>query len=303
MKKVYINRRPVLGPWGGGNKFVKALSDELKKSGISVSYELSPEIDVIFCFDPRPDKEGIWYQDFLNHKSKFGTKIIQRVGDVGSHSKPDLTKLVIESVKCSDHIIFPSLWSKEYIGFDQDNFSIIPNAPLGDFYNYRKNNTTANKPLKVITHHWSMNTKKGFEIYSFLGEQIKSNRLCDVEFTYVGRYNRDFSSAGVKILSPVDTKSLTEILPKYDLYLTASLEEAGANHVLEAMACGLPVLYRKGGGSIEEYCKDHGEMYENAEEMLEKIKNYMNKKWNSPSYSKSIEDTIAEYLFTLKNTK
>ena len=40
----------------------------------------------------------------------------------------------------------------------------------------------------------------------------------------------------------MDELNLSLTLPSHDIYLTASLEEAGANHVLEALACGLPVL-------------------------------------------------------------
>ena len=61
-------------------------------------------------------------------------------------------------------------------------------------------------------------------------------------------------------------------LPKYHIYLTASEEEAGANHVLEAAAAGLPIIYRNTGGSIVDYCHSMGEVYSSFDELIEKTK-------------------------------
>ena len=80
--KVYFDRRPKNGPWGGGNKIVTKLSTALEKNGHEVIYNLQPKIDIIFCFDPRPNESGIWYQHFLNYRHAHNTKIIQRVGDL-----------------------------------------------------------------------------------------------------------------------------------------------------------------------------------------------------------------------------
>ena len=53
--KIYLNRRPVSGPWGGGNKTVSMLSKSLTELGHKVVYQLEDNIDIIFCFDPRPN--------------------------------------------------------------------------------------------------------------------------------------------------------------------------------------------------------------------------------------------------------
>ena len=52
--KVAIGQRPYNGPWGGGNRFVAALSKALGERGHDVVYELSSnDIDVIVITDPR----------------------------------------------------------------------------------------------------------------------------------------------------------------------------------------------------------------------------------------------------------
>jgi hypothetical protein len=291
-KKIYINKRPVSGPWGGGNKFVRYLSSYLIEEKYDVTYKLENDVDLIFCFDPRPNSDRIWYQDFLNHREKYDSKIIQRIGDIGTHSKPDLNYLVKESSVLSDFVIFPSMWSKEMINYKKDNYSIIHNAPMKVFFKSKKNKNKEEK-IKVITHHWSTNKKKGFDYYSFLGKKIKEG-LDNIDFTYIGRYNEDFSKEGIKHIQPLDEVNLSLLLPEYDVYLTASLEEAGANHVLEAIASKLPVAYRKGGGSINEYCKEYGIEYDSKESMIEcikKLKNYKRKK----QYNRNIDDVIKSY--------
>ena len=273
-KNIYINKKPVSGPWGGGTKFVRNLTQHLTNKGYNVTYDLQENIDLIFCFDPRPNHNRIWYQDLLNHKFKFGSKIIQRIGDIGTHSKPDLNLLVKESSILSDYVIFPSFWAKEMINYEKNNFSVIENAPLEIFYQTNKPEIKEDK-IKVVTHHWSTNEKKGFDYYSFLGNKIE-DELLDIEFTYIGRYNENFSKRGIKHIQPLDEKQLSLILPSFDVYLTASLEEAGANHVLEAMACNLPVVYRQGGGSINEYCEGMGIEYTSKDEMIKAIQNIKN---------------------------
>lgn len=253
------------GPWGGGNKTLQLLVSELS-SDFKITYELSNDVDIIYCHDPKPDENGLWYQDFIDHRDKFGSKIIQRVGDVGSHRGADITNLVKQSTHMSDFVIFPSYWAKKAVEFKNKNCCIIPNAPLDEFYRHR-DKAKASKKFRILTHHWSTNDLKGFEIYQKLGKIISQSDT-DIEFHYVGRYSEKFKSEGITLLPPMDVGELARIIPEYDLYLTASQLEAGANHVLEAIASGLPILYRSNGGSIQEYCCNYGIEYFEIEDLL-----------------------------------
>jgi len=125
--KVFLDRPPRSGPWGGGNRFSSALCERLQKENIEVVFDLQDDIDLIFCMDPRRGPSGLWYQDYLNYKSVNQTPILQRVGDVGTHGKPDLTELVKQTTKYSDFIVFPSEWAKNHIHYEKENFAIVPN--------------------------------------------------------------------------------------------------------------------------------------------------------------------------------
>lgn len=294
--KIYINRNPKFGPWGGGAKTINKLWKVLQDRGHKVVGRLEEGIDVIFCFDPRPNDYGEWYENFIQYRNQNpSTKIVQRVGDLGTHSKPHLTSLVKETLSLSDYFIFPSRWSKEWINFDGDNFSVIDNAPMDIFYKNRRENVTLTQGnINVVTHHWSTNPKKGFDIYQKFDQWCMQS---GINFYYVGQLPRDIKLTNH--ISPVSAEALSQVLPRFDIYLTASEEEAGANHVLEAMASGLPILYRDTGGSIVNYCSEYGEEYSDFASMIVRLRritaDYKKYKNNVLLYKDTNDSVIDEY--------
>ena len=296
--KIYLNRQPVQGPWGGGNKAVTKLAEFLTTLGHQVVFRLEENIDIIFCFDPRPNDFGEWYQNFLNYKNLHRAKIIQRVGDVGTHNKPQLTELVKQAVQYSDHIIFPSEWAKEYINYSGTNCSIIYNGPLKVFHEHKKNEKI-NETVNIITHHWSTNPKKGFKYYQLLDDHVSKNK--DINFTFIGRLPENFYFKSINYIDATgDNQYLAKKLSEQDIYLTASEEEAGANHVLEGLAAGIPIIYHNNGGSINNYCHKYGLEYSTFDELLLAIKeikeNYNSYKEKAIEYTRTINDVIKQYV-------
>jgi len=303
--KIYLNREPVTGPWGGGNKTVSRLSERLTAGGHEVVYSLVPNIDIIFCFDPRPNSRGEWYQNFIDYKKSSNAKIIQRTGDLGTHGKPDLTKLVEFSLPFSDFVIFPSEWAKEKSGFDGGKCAVIHNGPLETFHSF-KEQKDINDKIKIVTHHWSTGAKKGFKFYSLLDRVIGNNDK--LEFLYIGRLPEGLKFENSRYIEASgDNEFLAKTISQQDIYLTASEEEAGANHVLEAMACGLPVVYHQNGGSILNYCKDYGIKFGNEIEMLKAIKSIIDEyplyKSKVMCYNNTITNVIDQYVEVICDLK
>jgi len=303
--KIYLNREPVTGPWGGGNKTVSRLSERLLQDGHKVVYRLQPDIDLIFCFDPRPNSFGEWYQHFLEYKNQHGCKLIQRVGDLGTHGKPELAELVRLTAPHSDFLIFPSEWAREKSGFSGDNCAVIHNGPLEDFHSFKKQKDIGKK-IRVVAHHWSTNPKKGFKFYSQLDEAIANNDA--LEFLYIGRLPEGLKFKNSRYIEASgDNEFLAKTIAEQDIYLTASEEEAGANHVLEAMACGLPIVYHENGGSIPNYCNEYGISYGSTEEMFQAIdgvsNNYSLYKTKVMCYNSSISSTIEQYVRAICDQK
>ena len=293
--KIYFNRRPVQGPWGGGSKILSSIITECLNRQYQLFFEdeinTNINFDIMFCIDPRPSP----LVDFgMLLRKKFmqpNVKLIQRVGDLGTHGKPEFFELIKASTQRSDILIFPSNWAKDYLN-SQKKYYIIQNAPLKEFIIDKKNNFNEDS-LNIVSHHWSDNKFKGFDIYKQLNEYCKD----ELKFTFIGRKPVDLEIKNY--IPPQDVKGLISELPKHDVYITASKYEAGANHVLEAMALGLPVLYHKDGGSINEYCKDFGIQYENFEELiyiLENKKELLQNIANNMSYTRSSIDMAKEYV-------
>jgi len=274
--KIYFNRRPVEGPWGGGSKVLKSLIDESHARGHTVLYEdqirFNNAIDVLFCVDPRPSSL-VTFRDILNHRMiNHHALLVQRIGDLGTHGKPELFELAAQTVKHSDVVIFPSVWSLDYLNDKSLRSFVIPNAPHNKFTSCANNlfPFLEGNTVKIVSHHWSNNTMKGFDIYTSLDLHIRQKRLINREFTFIGRHPE--GTAFDRHLEPLDIEGLISEIPKHNVYVTASKFEAGANHVLEAIALGLPVLYHRDGGSINEYCLNYGMQYDNFDQLINILK-------------------------------
>ena len=163
-----------------------------------------------------------------------------------------------------------------------------------------KTKTNNNTKIKIVTHHWSTNPKKGHKIYKQLDEYIRDND--QMSFTYIGRWpETEATLTNSAYYEPTgDNVAMSKIISDCNIYLTASEEEAGANHVLEAMACGLPIVYHNNGGSIPEYCGPYGVGFDNFDQMINAIQsintNYTKYKNNVLGYEDQVPKAIAKYM-------
>jgi hypothetical protein len=132
-----------------------------------------------------------------------------------------------------------------------------------------------NGPLKLVTHHWSGNRMKGFDIYeqldSLLGQKEFSTNF---SFTYIGNLPKNFVFKNSVHVQPLYDASLAMKIKEHHGYVTASINEPGGNHQNEAAACGLPLLYRR-SGCLPEYCEGYGVLFDenNFENKLIEFRN------------------------------
>jgi len=282
---------PVSGPWGGGSKVLTAIIEECHTRGHSITNSFEKKVDLIFCMDPRPDSVSS-YDILLELRKRDESPIIQRVGDLGTHGKPELYDLVRSTERFSNYFVFPSKWALERSGFVGKNCEVIQNAPLSNFVRQKK--SAISRPLQLITHHWSNNPMKGFDFYSELDAHCKNST--QLSFTYIGRKPEGVSFSDCH--DPMDISGLIDNIGSKDVYITASKHEAGANHVLEAMALGLPVLYHDDGGSIPEYCEGRGYSFSSLEDVIKILDD--DKKLKDMSefslYQRDSSDMAKEYV-------
>lgn len=254
-------------PYGGGNQFLMALTKELKSRGIDVgSNTIGRNTKTImfnsFEFD-KPRLERLW--------RKYHPRMIQRLaGPIGVYRGMEITidKEIWEwNKQFADATIFISDFSyKKYVelGLAGKEPHTILNASDPSIFN--RNGRTlppdGARKIKLIATAWSDNPKKGGPFLAWLDQNLDHSKY---ELTFVGRTKAEFK--GAKVMEPVPSEKLAEILKQHDIYVAPSQDDPCSNALVEALTCGLPAVFLRSGGHPE-LVKEGGEGFSTNEEAL-----------------------------------
>lgn len=276
MKKILINRKIVQGPWGGGNNFVKSLYERLLANGYLLVDSLNEDIDLIIMIDPRYDDLGISINEIASYKKKNpNVKILHRINECDARKNTnDIDKLLLIANQFADETVFISRWLKDYFvqkGFSKSNKIIYNGCDSSHFYPQKNlENKKVQTPIKIVTHHWSDNWMKGFDAYKYL-DQLCEKNPDKYQFTYIGRYAKEYSPKATNLVKPLYGKELGDELRKHDVYVTASRWEPCGMHHIEGASSGMPIIYHKDGGGIVEGCEPHGISFSSINQLAEKL--------------------------------
>ena len=285
--KISIGSKIVDGPWGGGNLFVKNLSNYLVDVGCEVYYDLTnPNLDLILLTDPRSklSSSSTFNHKDINYYKKFINKnvsIVQRINECDERkSTVGVNDYYLKASEVADSVIFvSSLLEQIYINLGLPKYKskvILAGANKNIFNNQNLKIWDGKNKFKIVTHHWSSHRNKGFDDYLTI-DKLLSTKFWNnkIEFTYIGNINKEYSFKNIKILNPLSGKDLANELKKHHFYMTGSINEPSGNHHIEAAQCGLPIIYKQSGG-IPEYCNGFGIGYfDNVESaLLEAMENY-----------------------------
>lgn len=233
-------------PSGGGNQFLSALVGELERRGIDVERnEISATTRAClfnsFNFDFRR----------LERFARGDVRMIHRVdGPLSAYRGFDdgTDGRIAEINRLADVTVFQSRYSlskHRELGYELVAPHVIPNAPDPHIFNPEgRRPFSRDRRTRVIASSWSDNPRKGGATYRRLAETLDPERF---EFLFVGRTADDIPGA----VPPVPPHRLAELLRDHDVYVAASEDDPCSNAVLEALACGLPVVYRISGGHPE----------------------------------------------------
>ena len=252
--KVFINRKPIEGPWGGGNLFVKAFYKHINDLGCEIIEDpIYQKPDIIFLQSPSGNSNcNFSINEAIAIKKHFSNvEIVLRVNECDARKGTDgVDKFWIECSRHVDKTIFVSSWMMNYFldkGWACRKNYILYNGV--NFNHFKPGKKIKNKKINIVTHHWSNNRMKGFDIYEDL-DRFVGNNEDKYTFTYIGRDLGTFNNTDV--ISPIFGKELGEALSRYDIYVSASRFDPGPNHILESLACSIPTFVCKdGGGAIE----------------------------------------------------
>jgi len=268
--KVYINRTPRSGPWGGGNAFVRAFHTFAPKHpGLELLEDKTMIIDPNVVLLAGLENEGptaISAEQAVMYKMyRPGCKLVLRVNENDARKGTNhVDDYLMKLFPHMDGIVFVSNWLRDYFkekGWTGTNDTVIYNGVDTEVF---KPGTKFNDgKLHIAAHHWSDNPLKGADMYEKVDEFVGKN-LNKYEFTYIGRHQCEFKHT--KVIKPLSGKSLGEELGKHDVYVSASRFDPGPNHILEALACNLPTYVHSNGGGCVEFA-GAGSTYDSWEQL------------------------------------
>ena len=251
--RILINRKPVEGPWGGGNLFVKSFCDHFTSIGHEVVHDFNRRVDAVFIQDPRYDSLGISIKEIEKYKQNNPEiRVIHRVNECDARKNTSgMDEILRACSHLSDDTIFVSEWMRDYHQskgwFSKRSHVVYNGVNLADFSPGQK---IDNGKVNIVTHHWSDNPMKGADVYEFLDSFVEENK--DYTFTYIGRTKSNFKNTN--IVKPLSGKALGDELKKYDVYVSGSRNDPGPNHIIESIACKIPTLCHVDGGGALEFC-------------------------------------------------
>ncbi|SLM46421.1 Glycosyltransferase [Nitrospira japonica] len=248
--KVCLWHRFFAPPYGGGNQFMLALRKALRRRGVCVvENQLRDDIDVYLLNSVHFDVE-----QFLEFSRRRPLRAVHRIdGPIHLIRGFDREKdeLCFDlNARFASSTVLQSTWTYQRIAemsYKPVKPVIIQNTVDPDIFHRRgRVPFDGSRKIRLIATSWSNNARKGGPVYKWLERHLDWDRF---DFTFVGNASEPFER--IRSLPAVPSEQLGALLRQHDVYLTASQNDPCSNAVIEALACGLPVLYRNDGGHPE----------------------------------------------------
>jgi glycosyltransferase involved in cell wall biosynthesis len=282
-------------PAGGGHQFLRALKGAWERQGLRVeTNSISGTTRVCLLNSFNFDVER------LRYLRREGCRIVHRVDGPlatyrGADDGTDL-KIAEWNKEFAQATVFQSqfsLQSHAELGLSFRDPVVIPNAAdPAIFHPQGRRVFETGQKIRVISASWSDNRNKGADVYEWLDQNLDFER---VEYTFVGRLPSEVKN--IRVLPPMTSKGLADLLRENDVYLTASRNDPCSNSLIEALSCGLPAVYLNSGGHPE-IVGEAGLAFDLPEEipaLLEKMANEYSC-YQRKIRATRIEDVAPEYL-------
>ena len=260
-------------PTGGGNQFLKALIAELVRTGHPVSPRPSKDTEVVLLngFNYASGRRlGIGQvaeirqlgrmsllgrvvpRSYFQVLSRRGPVLVHRVDGV-----PELTRgrrTVADTIqpavnRLADYTIFQSEFCQEsfveYGGDPPKRSCVVNNGVDGSIFFPVPSVPNAARGLRLVAASWSPNRRKGFSTLAAL------SRVPRVKVVFAGNWCPDVHPANVELAGVLTSRELAQLMRTAHALVHFAWNEPCSNTIVEAMACGLPVVYRDSGGNAE----------------------------------------------------
>ena len=277
---VAINLKPRSGSWGGANQWTSQLVRFLKYNGWRVRFDLNGHADAVVMTHTGLSNATTFGWEEVDRFKKDHPRVrcLHRINDNDIRKETsEMDLLLADSNRVADHTVFVSQWLRDHHAarwFDvsRPHSVITPGADPRFFHPIGNLPPRAGEPIRLVTHHWSDNWKKGFDVYRDVDTLIAERLRAQFELWVIGRWPSDLKWKGAKTFAPASGEKLASLLRQCHGYVSASRFEPGAMHVAEGLQCGLPLLYhRDSGGTVEQGRRYGMEISENLEKTLQEF--------------------------------
>jgi glycosyltransferase involved in cell wall biosynthesis len=236
-------------PTGGGHQFLRALLAELEQRGMAVELNaISPGTTACllnsFNFDFRR----------LRRFARADVRFVHRVdGPISTYRGFDdgtdarIAKINAELAAATIVQSRYSLDAHHRLGIELVGPHLISNTvDPRVFYPPATREPLAGRRVRIIVSSWSDNPNKGADVLAWLDRKLDHDRY---ELTFAGRTDEAFEH--IRALGPLSTEPLAAELRRSDVYLAPSRNDPCSNALIEALASGLPAVFRASGGHPE----------------------------------------------------
>lgn len=300
--------------FGGGNQFARVLVDFLEKKGIEVVDNLKDkDIDIILLIDPRAQSLSRTFCPFdvLEYIRKINKNaiIVHRINECDERKgTKTVNRQLVRANLIADHTVYIGSWlislfDKQGLRFS-DFYSVIKNGADNQIFKFEKKKLPSKGRIKIVTHHWSPNIAKGWDVYVKLDQMLsRKDFRKKFEFHYIGNIPKNIKTENIIYHRCCNGKDLAEKLSDMHIYLTATINEPAGMHHIEGALCGLPLLYRS-SGALPEYCRNFGVSFEGVRDfedafiyLVERYDKFSDK---MSMYKNHSEQMCSEYLKLFK---
>ena len=301
---VALNRIIKDGPFGGGNIFLKLFSSFLKDGGNNVSFSINEDTSHVYIVENNEKLSSFHVEEIEKAKSDKNIVVVHRINENDARKgTKHVDSVVFENNRVADFSVFISNYLREY--FHKKNMffkneSVIFNGCDRNIYYPSKKIRKHNDPIKIITHHWSDNINKGFEIYRDLDLFCKNNPK--FIFYYMGRYPSGYLKHS-EIIGVKSYYEIPDVLRACDIYVSASKNEPGGYHVMEGLSCGLVPFVSNDSGGVLDYTGGFNTTFNNFDHLKFSLENiydnydtFVSMKNIANSFGYSSQEMCKKYL-------
>ena len=254
-------------PTGGGNQFLKALIAEFRRRGLHVTTRPTARTQAVLLngFNQgsgrplrvkkvarlqRTGRMALLPRGYRRRQPR--PVLVHRVDGVphltrGQKTNADIIQPAVNAL--TDHTIFQSDFCRTSFQANCDHaptsWRVVKNAVDPSVFFPPDQRRQLGRVTSLVATSWSPNPSKGFSTLAAI------SRLPGVQLTFAGNWCPDVDPAKTKLVGALNSVKLSELLRSSDAMVHAAMNEPCSNSIVEALACGLPVVYRDSGGNRE----------------------------------------------------